>query len=290
MVVDARVAAGVVQQHQREQAQHLGVVGHQPAQQPAEADRLAAQLAAHQPVALAGRVALVEDQVDDAQHAAQAVGQLLVGGHAVGDVRVGDLALRAHEPLAHRRLGDEERARDLARRQAAQRAQRERHARRQIQRRMAAGEDQPQPVVDDRARLAHRRDAPAESRRASSASRSARSASERSRRRRSIARRRAATVIHAPGFAGHPVARPRRDRRLERVLHRILGELEVADMADQRGQHGRALVAKRRATAAAAGSPIPAAARRERSRLSGRRLVGATSSLTSMTGRTSTDP
>src|SRR3954454_15125855 len=42
------------------------------------------------------------------------------------------------------------------------------------------------------------------SRRTSSARRSARSATDRSRRRRSMARRRAATVSHAPGFAGTP--------------------------------------------------------------------------------------
>jgi hypothetical protein len=85
-------------------AARLGIVGHQARQQPAEPDRLRAQLAADEPVALGGVVALVEDQVDDGEHAAEAVGQDVVGRHAVGDARRGDLALRAHDPLAHRGL------------------------------------------------------------------------------------------------------------------------------------------------------------------------------------------
>ena len=83
------------------------------------------------------------------------------------------------------------------------------------------------------------------SRRVSSASRSARSATDRFRRRRSIARRRAAVVIHAPGLAGTPSRRHCRDGGLERVLHRVLGQLEVAGLPDQRGQHDRALLAER---------------------------------------------
>jgi hypothetical protein len=72
--VDARGAAGVVQQHQREQAPYLCVVGHQPGEQLPEPDRLVAQLLADQAIALGGSVALVEDEVHDPQHAAQAVG------------------------------------------------------------------------------------------------------------------------------------------------------------------------------------------------------------------------
>ena len=80
MRVHARGAARVVQQHQRQQAGDLGVVGHQTVQQPPQPDRLGAQLAAHEPVARRGGPALVEDQVDDRKHAGEQVGQLLVGG------------------------------------------------------------------------------------------------------------------------------------------------------------------------------------------------------------------
>ena len=234
-----------MQQHQREQPPHLGVVGHQPRQQLAEADRLVAQLLADEAIALGGRVALVEDQVHDPQHAAQAVGQLLVGRHPVRDVRVRDLALGAHDPLAHRRLGDQERAGDLARRHAAERPQRERHARRHVQRRVAAGEDQPQPVVDDRALVVHRRllVLGVQARQLGQPLGAIRH--------RPVA---AQTVDRPPPRGGrdprarvgrHAVAPPHRDRGLEGVLHRVLGQLEVAGLPDQRGQHDRALVAER---------------------------------------------
>ena len=73
--VDARVAAGVLQQHQREQAERLGVAGQQVDQQAPEADRLAAELAADEAVAVGCRVALVEHQVDDGQDAVAALGR-----------------------------------------------------------------------------------------------------------------------------------------------------------------------------------------------------------------------
>ncbi|CAM5255657.1 hypothetical protein STANM309S_01499 [Streptomyces tanashiensis] len=56
-------AAGVREQHQREQARRLGVVGGEPVQHPGEPDRLRGQLGRGQHVAGAGRVALVEDEV-----------------------------------------------------------------------------------------------------------------------------------------------------------------------------------------------------------------------------------
>ncbi len=67
-VAEARRAAGVVQQHQRQQAVHLGLVGHQLGQRAAEPDRLGGEVAA-------AAVALVEDQVDDGEHGGEPVGQ-----------------------------------------------------------------------------------------------------------------------------------------------------------------------------------------------------------------------
>ena len=141
---------GLGQQHEREQADDLGLVGHQRGQQPPEPDRLGAQVLADQLVAGAGRVALVEDQVDDGQHGPQAVGQVGLVGHAVRDPRVADLALGPDEPLRHGRLGDQEGPRDLGRGQAAQQAQRQRHLGGRGQRRVTAGEDEAEPVVAHR--------------------------------------------------------------------------------------------------------------------------------------------
>src|SRR5438445_330871 len=73
--VDARAAPGVVEEEQGEQAGHLALRRQQLAQEPAQADGLAAQLAPHERVAGRRRVALVEDEVHDAQRALEALGQ-----------------------------------------------------------------------------------------------------------------------------------------------------------------------------------------------------------------------
>ena len=45
----------------------------------------------------------------------------------------------------------------------------------------------------------------------------------------------------ARGLAGHAVARPLLERGRERVVQRLLGEVEVAEQADQRGEHAARL-------------------------------------------------
>jgi hypothetical protein len=140
----------IVQEHQGEQALRFRLLGQQLDQQPAEADRLAAEVGANQAIGLGARVALVEDQVDDAEHGREPLGQQLARRHLERDARIEDLALGAHQPLRRGRLGLEEGAGDLPGRQAAQRAQRQRHLRRLGDRRMAAGEDEAKPIVLDR--------------------------------------------------------------------------------------------------------------------------------------------
>ena len=95
----ARLAARVVEQHQREEAARLGRAGQQLGEQAPEADRLAREVGAHERVALRRRVALVEDEVDDRHHRVEPLGQQLGRRHLVGDAGLGDLALRAHQPL-----------------------------------------------------------------------------------------------------------------------------------------------------------------------------------------------
>jgi hypothetical protein len=160
-------------------------------------------------------------------------------------VRLGDLALGAHDPLAHGRLGDQEGAGDLPGGQAPERAQRERHPRRHLQRRVAAGEDQPQPVVDDRALVIHRR-LLVLGVQAHQLGKAVGAVGHRPVPAQAVDR-------PPPGGGGDPrprvgrdaVAPPLRDGGLERVLHRVLGQLEVADLADQRGEDDRALLAER---------------------------------------------
>jgi hypothetical protein len=158
-------------------------------------------------------------------------------------VGVRDLALGAHDPLAHRRLGDEEGARDLARRQAAERPERESDPRRHVQGRVAAGEDQPQPIVGDGAGLGHvvvlvRVEAHQLGQTLGAIGHRAVAA-------QAVDRpppRRDGEPRARPG--GNAVARPRGEGGGEGVLHRVLGQLEVADVADEGGQHGGALLAK----------------------------------------------
>jgi hypothetical protein len=137
------VAARVAHEHQREQAVDLRLVGHQLGQRASEPDRLRGELPA-------AAVALVEDQVHDREHRREAVGQQVRRRDAERDPGVADLALRAYEPLGHRRLGHEERARDLLRGQPAERAQRQRDLCVERERRMAAREQQLEPLVGDR--------------------------------------------------------------------------------------------------------------------------------------------
>ncbi len=210
---------------------HLGLVGHQLGERAAEPDRLGRKVAAP-------AVAFVEDQVDDREHRGEAVGEEVGRRHAKRDPGGLDLALRADEPLGHRRLGDEEGARDLLRAQPAQGPQRERDLGIERERRMAAGEEQLEPLVGDRRvvqgvlhGLRHVEQAGL-------------------RRERAIAPdpvdRAVARGGHQPGarIGGRPLAGPALGGDRERLLGGLLGELEVAEEADQRREYARPLVAE----------------------------------------------
>ena len=81
VVADPRVAARVVQEHQRQQPGRLRRVGEERDHDPGQADRLGAQLAPDRGNRPTGRrVALVEDEVEDVQHAVEPLGEQLGGG------------------------------------------------------------------------------------------------------------------------------------------------------------------------------------------------------------------
>ena len=127
--VRAGGAAGVGQHEHGQQAQHLRLVGHQVGQEAGQPHRFGAALGAD--VVGAGRhvVAFGEQQLDRRQHGREPLGQLVGSRHSIGDVGVGEAALRSHEALLHGRLGREEQPGDLDRREAAERPQRRaRHA------------------------------------------------------------------------------------------------------------------------------------------------------------------
>jgi hypothetical protein len=132
---------------QREQSQRLGFVRHQLGDDRSEADRFGAEGAAHVGVAGAGRVPLVEDEVDDVEHGLEALGQRFVARHAEGDLGHADLRLGPRQPLRHRGLRHKKRMRNLGGREAAEQPECQRDLRFTRERGMAAGEDQPQPLV-----------------------------------------------------------------------------------------------------------------------------------------------
>jgi hypothetical protein len=82
------------EQEQGEQAPGHRLVRHELDEDPGETDRLTAEVAAQVLTIGGGRqVALVEDQVDRAEHGREPRRQRRVGGHRIGDARGGDLAL-----------------------------------------------------------------------------------------------------------------------------------------------------------------------------------------------------
>jgi hypothetical protein len=132
VVAGAGLASGVVQQHQRQQAAHLRVIGDggQPARQP---DRLGGQVDVP-------RVALVEHQVQRGEHGAEVTVPV--------EADVGYDPLGAADPLRHRRFGHQVGGRDLPRRESAHRPQRQGHRRGRRERGVCAQEVQLQRVVD----------------------------------------------------------------------------------------------------------------------------------------------
>ena len=199
-----------------------------------------------------GEVALVEDEVDDGEHRPQPVGQLGVDGHAVGDVGGPDLVLGPHEPLGHRRLGDEEGPGDLGGLQPGDQPQRQRHLGAGGQGGVAAGEDQAELVVGHGPTSVG--SSSGACRRTASAWRSSRVDS---RRMRSIARLRAVVMIQPAGLGGSPVSGQRCEGDHEGVLDRLLGEVDVAEEADQGGHRSSRLGAEDPLDVGRAGRRMP---------------------------------
>jgi hypothetical protein len=115
----ARGAARVVDQQQREQAGGLAVGGQQHPEHAGEAERSLGQVVAHEITARVRRVPGRVQEMDHGEHRIDALRQLVGARHRERDAGGDDLLLRAREAGGHRRLGDEERVRDVGRRQPA---------------------------------------------------------------------------------------------------------------------------------------------------------------------------
>ncbi len=136
----AAAAAGLVEEHQGEQALDLGIV-HQGHQLPGQSDRLGGE------VDVTG-VALVEDEVQHPHHRAHVAGAI--------DTRPADRALGPADALGHGGLGHEVGLRDLAGGEAPHGAEGQRHGGRRRQVGVGTQEVEAQRVVGARDRPARR--------------------------------------------------------------------------------------------------------------------------------------
>ena len=74
--VEAGLAPGVVEQHERQETVDLGLIGDELAQHAAQADRFRAQIVADELVPCGGAVSLVEHQVQHVEHGIETLGAL----------------------------------------------------------------------------------------------------------------------------------------------------------------------------------------------------------------------
>jgi hypothetical protein len=146
-VIQARLTPRMLEQHQRQQRPRLRVAGEGLDQHSRQPNRLVGEFVADQGLGAGGEVALVEDQIESRQHRGEALRQLLSRGDFVWDPGVADLGLGPDQTLGHGRLLGEEGAGDLRGGEAAESPQGEGNPRLRPERRVAAGEDQPKPVV-----------------------------------------------------------------------------------------------------------------------------------------------
>ena len=211
----------------------------------------------------------------------------MIGRDPVGDPGLADLALGPDETLGQGRLGDQERPRDLGRREPAQRPQREGDLGIEGKRRMAAGEDQPEPIVLDRHVILlvglagpdrgfdqglpteliglgcqHLRPPESVDRPIAGGRRDP-----------------------GAGIGRHAVARPALEGHDEGFLDRFLGDVEVAEDPDQ-GRNRPARLLAEQALDDGAGVSLLG----QRPRRLARRCVGALAGRSSKIGRTSIEP
>src|SRR4029077_18710053 len=233
-------AAGLGEEHQRQQPRDLTVVRHEGTDQASEPDRLGGQIVTYGIGVGAGRqVALVEDEEKDGEYTGDPGREILRGRHPIRDASRLDLGLRAGDPLPHGGLLHQEGTRDLGHGQTGDHAQRQRRAGLHRKRRVTAGEDQPEPLVVDGA----------------------------GRPGRVVVVQQLSLLLFvvalvlAPdpvdglavggggepgaGAGGHAVGRPPLDGGRERLGRRLFGDVEITEAPGQGGDHPGPLLAVR---------------------------------------------
>ncbi len=125
----------------------LSVVGQQRVGGAGESDGFGGEVRAFEIGSGAGGVALVEDEIEDVEHGAEALGALFGGGRLKADAGGLDGGFGAGDALCHGGFGHQEGAGDLGCGEAADGAQRERDGGRRSERGMAAHEEKVEGVV-----------------------------------------------------------------------------------------------------------------------------------------------
>ena len=143
-----RQATRFVKQHEREQAEGFRV-GLQFHQQPSEANGLAREIGPRQRRSGSCGVSLVEDEVDDREDGPDSLGQVGGGRDGERNTRIANFGLTSHDSLRHRCRCDQKRPGDFVRRQSTHLPQGEWYLHGAVDRGVAAGEDEAQPIVLD---------------------------------------------------------------------------------------------------------------------------------------------
>ena len=232
----SRRAPRLVEQHQRQQPFRFGL-GQQLDEQPHQADRFARKIVARQRGARRSRVPFVEHQIDHVENRVQAARQVGARRHLIRNARVTDLRLGADDPLRDGRRNSKKRPRDFLGGEAAHLAERERDLRIGRKGRMAAGEDEAQPIVLDavvfevfelRSAARPRLELLGEPRERRLEPGTAADGVDRL--------EPAGRNEPRPRVVRHAVLRPAFHRGRERVVKRLLGEVEIAEQANQGGE------------------------------------------------------
>ena len=231
-MIQARRAPGLDQQHQRQQATGFGF-GQQFHQQGAEPDGLAGQIRTRQVLAGRGEIPFIKDQINHLQYGVEPFVELLPFRHLIGNAGLADLVLGAHDALRHGRRGHQIGAGDFLGGEVAHFPQGQRHPGVGGQRRVAAGEDQPQAVIFQLFFLAGRRhvlfQAPGDLLLGGvEAGPSAQGVD---------GLEAAGGDQPGPGLFGNAVPWPLLHGGDEGVLQSLLGQIEIAQQTDERGQH-----------------------------------------------------
>ncbi len=142
-----RAAPGLRMQHQRQQAERLGLLRQQRGDEPAEPNAFGGEVAAAAVGAGGIRPAFREHGIDRFEHGIEPLAELGALGHAERNAGLLDLLLRAHQPLAHRGRRKQERRADRRGVEAEHGLQDQRRPDRGIDRGVGASEHQRQALV-----------------------------------------------------------------------------------------------------------------------------------------------